>query len=360
MYFDSLRSDRSFGRGDILVFPASRSPSVMSSPFIPWLHRFSKFVAAWTFFVVLAGGMVTSTDSGLAVPDWPTSYGYFMFSFPLSKMVGGIFYEHGHRLIASVVGFLTIVLAVWLRWKDARPWVHRLGFLALLMVILQGILGGITVIYFLPTLVSVAHAGLAQLFFCLVVSLALFTSAGWLRGYAPDGLIHKGVDDCLLRRLAISTTVTIYLQILVGAAMRHTGAGLAIPDFPLIFGGFLPPMWDLGIVIHFAHRVGAVIVIVMIFALTGHVWYHHRKCQELIRPAVLLGVLVILQAILGGFIIWTQRAVPINSAHVAVGALVFATALVLMLRVHRGLFSDRSFVTDSRGLDTKTAIKVSV
>lgn len=333
---------------------------MMSSLFMPWLHRFTRFVAASTFLVVLAGGMVTSTNSGLAVPDWPTSYGYFMFSFPLSKMVGGIFYEHGHRLIASAVGFLTIVLAVWLRWKDSRRWVQRLGFLALLMVILQGILGGITVIYFLPTPISVGHAGLAQIFFCLVVSLALFTSAGWLRGYAPDGLIHKGVDDCLLRQLAICTTATIYLQILVGAAMRHTEAGLAIPDFPLIFGGFLPPMWDLGITIHFTHRVGAGIVTLMIFALIGHVWYHHRKCQELIRPAVLLGVLVILQVILGGLIIWTQRAVPVNSAHVAVGALVFSTSLVLTLRVHRGLFSDTSFVKGSRGLDTKTAVKVSV
>src|SRR5215467_14310860 len=120
--------------------------------------------------------MVTSTNSGLSVPDWPTSYGYSMYSFPLSRMVGGIFYEHGHRLIASTVGFLTIGLAL-LLWKiEPRRWVRRLGFIALGVVILQGVLGGLTVIFLLPDAISISHAGLAQLFFCIVISLTLFTS----------------------------------------------------------------------------------------------------------------------------------------------------------------------------------------
>ena len=141
-----------------------------------WLHRFIKLVVASTVLLILAGGMVTSTGSGLAVPDWPNTYGEFMFSFPLEKMVGGIFYEHGHRLIASTVGFLTIILAVWLWWADPRGWVRRLGFIALAAVILQGVLGGLTVIYLLPPPISIGHAGLAQIFFCLTVSLALFTA----------------------------------------------------------------------------------------------------------------------------------------------------------------------------------------
>src|ERR1700745_3689359 len=112
------------------------------------LHRFAKLVAGSTVFLVLAGSLLTSTDSGLSVPDWPTSYGWNMFTFPPSKWVGGIFYEHGHRLIASTVGFLTIVLAAWLWLADERRWMKRLGAAALGAVILQGVLGGVTVLFF--------------------------------------------------------------------------------------------------------------------------------------------------------------------------------------------------------------------
>ena len=140
------------------------------------LHLFAKFVVGCTVLLVLAGSLVTSTDSGLAVPDWPTTYGWNMFTFPPSMWVGGIFYEHGHRLIASTVGFLTIVLAIWIWRADPRAWMKRLGVAALAAVILQGILGGITVLYFLPTPVSTAHAGLAEIFFCMTVAIALFTS----------------------------------------------------------------------------------------------------------------------------------------------------------------------------------------
>ena len=144
-----------------------------------WLHRFAKFVVACTVLLLAAGGMVTSTDSGLAVPDWPNTYGHFMFSFPLEKMVGGIFYEHGHRMIASGVGMLTIVLAVWTWRADPRRAIRWLAVGALGAVILQGLLGGLTVLFLLPAPISVAHAGLAQLFFCITVSLALFTSRRW-------------------------------------------------------------------------------------------------------------------------------------------------------------------------------------
>ena len=146
------------------------------------LHRFAKFVAGCTVLLLLAGSLVTSTDSGLAVPDWPTTYGWNMFTFPPSMWVGGIFYEHGHRLIASGVGFLTIVLAAWLWLEDPRRWMRRLGATALGTVIVQGVLGGITVLYFLPAAVSTAHAGLAEIFFCLTIAIALFTSPGWIAG----------------------------------------------------------------------------------------------------------------------------------------------------------------------------------
>jgi heme a synthase len=290
-----------------------------------WLHRFAWFLAASTLLLIAVGGMVTSTDSGLSVPDWPNTYGHFMFSFPVKNMVGGIFYEHGHRMIASTVGFLTIILAVWLWRVDPRRWMRRLGVIALVAVILQGVLGGITVLYFLPAPVSVAHAGLAEIFFCLTVAIAVFTSPRWLD---PT---FRPVDDGLLRRIAVGMTALVYVQILLGAAMRHTGAGLAIPDFPLAFGRLVPHVWNQGVALHYAHRVGALIVTLAILAVAGHVFYHHRGRRELTRPASLLLLLVATQITLGAFVVLSGRQELINTAHVANGALVLVTALTLTL-----------------------------
>jgi cytochrome c oxidase assembly protein subunit 15 len=284
--------------------------------------------------LIVAGGLVTSTGSGLSVPDWPTSYGWNMFTFPMKHMVGGIFYEHGHRLIASGVGFLTILLALWLWRAEPRRWVRVLGFAALGAVCLQGLLGGITVLYFLPTAVSTAHAGLAQIFFGLTIAIALFTSRGWTH---PD---HPPVDDRALRMVATTTTAFVYCQILIGATMRHSDAGLAIPDFPLVFGGVFPPAWTPQIAIHYAHRVGALIVMLAIAATVGHVCYHHYTRRELRRPALTLACLVLAQVTLGAFVIWSQKHVAINTAHVVVGALTLATSLVLTLRSHHVRFLD--------------------
>jgi cytochrome c oxidase assembly protein subunit 15 len=293
-----------------------------------WHHRYAKLVAACTLLLIAAGGMVTSTGSGLSVPDWPTSYGWNMFTFPFSKWVGGIRYEHTHRLIASTVGFLTIVLAIWTWRVEPRTWVRRLALTALAVVIVQGMLGGITVLFFLPPAVSIGHAGLAQIFFCLTVTLALVTSPGWKYTVDP-------VDDPTLRRVALSTTALIYTQILVGATMRHNGAGLAIPDFPLAFGGLVPNVWNTGVAIHFAHRVGGGIVALAILASAGHVFYHHKRRRELTRPAMLLVMLVSMQITLGAFVIWSGKDAVINTAHVVNGALVLATSLLLTLRTFR-------------------------
>ena len=297
-----------------------------------WLHHYAKFVSAATVLLIVAGGLVTSTGSGLAVPDWPTSYGWNMFTFPMKYMVGGIFYEHGHRLIASGVGFLTIILALWMWKAEPRRWMRVLGFTALAAVCVQGILGGITVRYFLPTEVSTAHAGLAQIFFCLTVAIALFTSRGWTE---PK---YEPVDDRRLRIVAMTTTAFIYLQIIVGATMRHSDAGLAIPDFPLVFGGLIPPDWTPQIAIHYAHRVGALIVTLTIAATVGHVLYHHQSRRELRKPALTLACLVLAQVTLGAFVIWSEKNVAINTAHVVVGGLALATSLVLTLRSHQVRF----------------------
>src|SRR6185295_9879171 len=169
-----------------------------------WLNRYATLVAASTVILIAAGGMVTSTGSGLSVPDWPNTYGQFMFLFPMDRWVGGIFYEHSHRLIASTVGFLTVILAFWTWRVEPRRWVRNIAFAALGAVILQGLLGGLTVLLKLPPPVSIGHAGLAQLFFCLTLSLVVFTSPRW-RGAA-------GVqDDPSLRHRAVAMTAMIYV-----------------------------------------------------------------------------------------------------------------------------------------------------
>jgi heme a synthase len=297
------------------------------------LHLFSAVVAAATALLILAGGLVTSTGSGLSVPDWPTTYGWFMFTFPLEKMVGGIRYEHTHRLIASTVGMLICVLAFWLWRTEPRRWVRRLGYLAVAAVTTQGILGGITVLWFLPAPISIAHAGLAQLVFCVTVAIALATSGGWKRGYG------RPVDDDTLRRLTVATTALIYAQVLVGATMRHTGAGLAIPDFPLVFGGVLPPYWTTPLAIHYAHRLGAIVLTTLVLATIGYVFARHRGRPELLRPASLLVVVVIVQVTLGALTVLTGKEYLVNSLHVLGGALVLVTSLVLTLRAHRLRFA---------------------
>jgi cytochrome c oxidase assembly protein subunit 15 len=298
-----------------------------------FLHLFAALVAAATALLIFAGGLVTSTGSGLSVPDWPTTYGWSMFTFPLDKWVGGIFYEHSHRLIASVVGMLIIALAIWLWRAEPRRWVRRLGYLAVAAVVTQGILGGLTVLWFLPDPISIAHAGLAQIVFCLTLTIALVTSPRWSRGTSSV--------DRILRRIAAATTGAIYVQILAGATMRHTDAGLAIPDFPLAFGALVPPAWTPAIATHYAHRVGAMVVAALVLATAGHVLYHHRARPELRRPALLLVALLIAQITLGALTVLSGKQYMINSLHVVTGAFVLGTSLVLTLRAYRVRFADQ-------------------
>jgi cytochrome c oxidase assembly protein subunit 15 len=319
------------------------------------LHRFSKFVVGCTVLLILAGSLVTSHDAGLSVPDWPTSYGWNMFTFPPSMWVANIRYEHSHRLIASAVGLLTIVLATWLWRTESRRWLRWFGVAALAAVIAQGVLGGLTVLFFLPEPVSTAHAGLAEIFFGMTVAIALFTSPGWIHGYGsktPGRSVAAGGETPpafgatpefhhgLLVRLATVTTILVYVQILIGAAMRHTGAGLAIPDFPLMFGGIVPDHWSPAIAVHFAHRTGALIVSVLIGFMAGVLWRHHRQRPELMRPALLLVTLVVVQVTLGALTILSRRDPWINSFHVVCGALVLTTSLVITLRTWRFAFGE--------------------
>ena len=213
-----------------------------------WLRRYTKFVAASTLFLIFAGAMVTSTGSGLAVPDWPLSYGMVM-----PPMIGGIFYEHGHRMIAATVGLLTVIQAIWLQLREPKRFARILGWCSVGAVIAQGVLGGVTVLLLLPHSVSIAHAGLAEIFFCLNASIAFFTSR-WFRTSRSDGEGRRSdrADDAARpRRLSRRSS---------SARRCGTSApGLAIPDFPLSFGRLVPHFASLEIAVNFAHRVGGVV-----------------------------------------------------------------------------------------------------
>jgi cytochrome c oxidase assembly protein subunit 15 len=291
------------------------------------LHRFAVLTAGATLCLIFAGGLVTSTESGLSVPDWPTTYGSNMFTFPISKWVGGIRFEHTHRLIASGVGLLTILLAIALARREPRRWVRRLGYAALAVVVAQGILGGITVLFFLPTGVSVAHACLAQTFFCLVVTIAVVTSPAWRDRVVAGPRLLLAANP--VARAAAVAGAAVFLQLLVGAVMRHTKAGLAIPDFPLAFGRLVPPIHSFGVAIHFAHRVGAVVVAVLVGICAVRAFRSGRPGLK--RFALALCALVLVQIALGGLTVLTQKSVAITTAHVATGALLLGGTIVLGL-----------------------------
>ncbi len=303
--------------------PESAGPELPERENI-WLHRFVVFTALSTTFLIFAGGLVTSTESGLAVPDWPLSYGMF---FP--PMVGGVFYEHGHRMVAGFVGILTFALAIWVSLKEERTWVRWLTLGALLAVITQAILGGLTVLYLLPTPISVAHAALAQTFFCLIISLALFTSPDWKRGL-PSAGERQGSPS--LPWLCGLTAAAVYLQLLMGALMRHTKSGLAIPDFPLAFGRIIPPFESGSIMIHFAHRIGALLVTLMVSWTLIRILSTYRNHTRLVRPILIMASLVVVQVTLGAFTIWSRKAVMITTFHVATGAVILGISVLLTLR----------------------------
>ncbi len=287
------------------------------------VHRFALLVACATFFLIIAGALVTSHDAGLATNDWPLSNGQV---FP--KMVGNLFWEHGHRLVATTVGLLTIFLVVFLFIKEKRRWVRRLGLLALLAVIAQGLLGGLTVKLSLPLAVSAAHATLAQLFFCTTVSLAVFTSRSWT---ANRPLLDERAA-LPLRYVCVAATATIFLQLIIGATLRHS----ATWDKPLPTDLLL------------THIGGAVAVTLLLGSAALLVLRRYRDEPFLTRPATVALALLVVQLFLGVAAYITRTASPtdpqplnpmvgVTVAHVACGALVFATTIVLTLRAFKVL-----------------------
>jgi cytochrome c oxidase assembly protein subunit 15 len=296
------------------------------------LWRFAQFTVAWAAFVIFAGAMVTSTKSGMAVPDWPKSFGTWT-----PKMEGGVFYEHGHRMVAGALGLLVLVLAVWAWAVESRPWARVLTWGALFAVLIQASLGGITVLLgttyqWLHTdpRVSSLHAGLAQGIFALLVAYATVGAPGWQAERERPPVEPRRAWT------AAAVAFLVYVQIIVGALMRHFGAGLAITGFPLNSGRILP-VFDSGLVwINFAHRVGAWILLLAGGFFAWRIARDPRLDAWARLPAqILLGALAV-QFMLGAAAVWTLLSRPVlTSAHVVGGSVVFTSAVVLALRLGR-------------------------
>jgi cytochrome c oxidase assembly protein subunit 15 len=298
-----------------------REPVLTSRPdriaYNPAHHRFAVILAWATFLLIVAGALVTSNDAGLSVPDWPTSFGSF---YRLPPMVGGVKYEHTHRMIAEFIGLLIIVMAVWTQRVESRKWMRVLGWTALVAVIGQGILGGITVLHFLPWSISTAHATLAQMIFCIVIAMALFTGRAWLQDYQPIAEHDFWTSTPALTAVA---AVCVWLQLILGAAFRHSGIKL------------LP------------HLIGACVVVAVLCWTIVRVLTRYGNVDHLRKPAQLLLALLMVQLGLGFCayltrITWGHDAVqPMQImvvstvAHVAGGALVLAASVVLAIQTRR-------------------------
>lgn len=321
-----------------------------------WLYRFAIVTAIVAVFLIVAGATVTSTGSGDAVPDWPLSYGTLN-----PPMTGGIFYEHGHRLIAGLTGILIAILAIWL-WKiETRAWLKRLGFLALLAVVIQAVLGGLRVLIVSTDAVqetaiqltgneqidqtriaiAITHAFLAQSVLCMVFAIGVFTSRSWLETTLSLSKEDVGIK---LTVLGIGLVGLIFLQLILGAFVRHTEAGLIIPDFPLSFGRIIPPFGDLPnnpnapfpitdnemffkVAVHFAHRIVAYLILALVIFL----FVKFRTTDLTGKFIKMLFPLTIIQVILGAMNIWTAKSVYSTVPHVVIGALILANSIILVL-----------------------------
>jgi cytochrome c oxidase assembly protein subunit 15 len=298
-----------------LLSPAGSASATSAVSLSPLLHGYIVFLAVTTLFLLVAGALVTSNDAGLSVPDWPTSFG----SFRMPRMVGGVLYEHGHRMFAATVGLLTVIMAVWVWLKETRRWVKWLAGAAVLAVIAQGILGGITVIFYLPLFVSTGHAALGQTFFCILVTLAVTTQKDWR--WDETKAEEESVIPSL-RQFAVLVTGTIFLQLILGALYRHNGLGI------------LP------------HLIGAIAIAVLALWLVVRIYSRFLIEDRLTRAARALLALVTAQIFLGvvAYVLHLQfrdapqpmpPLVQVGTAHVAVGAMVLAQSLVLTLQVFR-------------------------
>ncbi|HWU37464.1 MAG TPA: COX15/CtaA family protein, partial [Candidatus Acidoferrum sp.] len=283
----------------------------------PWPHRLAMMTVGATLLLILAGAVVTETGSGMAVPDWPTTFGYNMFLFPWAKMTGGILYEHSHRLIGSVVGLLTLTLAIGIWAIDQRRWVRWLGAAALGVVVVQGVLGGLRVVLAAEQL-ALLHGILAHAFLALTVSLAIFTAQGW----KSQATAVPDVEVGGFRTWSLLVVATTYLQIILGAIVTHTHGGLTL------------------------HVGVAMLLAVLVPLLTLRVCSRFSAWPKLVRPAKWLQLSWMLQMVLGmgSYVMMLGGSQIPASAFLALafpvlhrlgGGLMLVAGLVLTLQIFR-------------------------
>ena len=309
------------------------SPAKINRP----LHYFAVLTAIATLLLLGLGGLVTSHEAGMSVPDWPTSYGYNMFALPIKFWTGGAFFEHTHRLLASAVGLMTTILMVWLYIADPRKWLQRLGVIAFIGVVLQGILGGLRVRWHMDYL-GIPHGIIAQSFLVLVCAIAFFTGGIWQRIVAENKLNVPTV----LRSLVLFTTLLVFAQLILGATMRHQHAGLAIWDFPAAHGQVWPdtsadaiarynaermeainenPITAFQVVLQMVHRLVALAIVLFVGLCAVQSWRKLGKADALTKLSLAWLAMIIAQIGLGAWTIWSNKAADIATAHVLVGAI---------------------------------------
>jgi cytochrome c oxidase assembly protein subunit 15 len=323
-----------------LCFPKVDASAQTSND--PWLHRFAVLTAIVTFCLLGVGGLVTSHEAGMSVPDWPTSYGYNMFALPIKFWKGGAFFEHSHRLLASGAGFLTTVLAVWLWLKEPRKWMKWLGVAAFLLVVAQGVLGGLRVTLKMDNL-GVIHGVVGQSYFILMCAIALFTSRFWVKRSAGEKMfsVTRG-----LWTLVLATTILIFCQLALGATMRGQHAGLAIPDFPTAYGKLWPdtsadaitrynadrvevfsanPITAFQIILQMTHRILALAIFILVVSVAWLSWKRLGGKNPLAKLAITWLALIVCQIALGAWTVWSNKAADVATLHVLVGALSLVT-----------------------------------
>ncbi len=311
------------------------------------LHWWAVLTAVLTLLLLCSGGLVTSHGVGMAVPDWPNTFGYNMFLFPVSRWVGGIFYEHTHRLIASGIGLMTVILCIGLWMLDNRKWVKIYGTLAVVGVTLQGLLGGLRVVM-IKDEIGIFHALLAQSFFVAITLLAIITSRRFVEKRWAD--YEPQLD---LRKWTLIATGLIFFQLGLGATMRHEHIGLSIPDFPLAYGQLLPDTSAASLTkinevrvaheqmattavqiwVQMVHRFVAVLILAVVGLVVWKARHHARAAR--FWSAVWL-VMILVQAGLGAWTIWSNKAADVATAHMILGALSLVLGSVITFRLYCG------------------------
>jgi len=336
------------------------TPNTLTMPkYRLFLHLFCVLNVVLTFFLLILGGTVTSKGAGMAVPDWPNTFNYNMFLFPISMWKGGIFWEHTHRLWASGIGVIAIILCIWM-WgtQKSRRWVSWLGTGLLVMVIVQGVLGGIRVTE-IDWRFGIVHGILGQVYFCLLILAAVVTGKRW--NQLPPQQFQASQFSTPIR-LGWILLFVLLIQLCLGAAMRHSGAGLSVPDFPTFYGSWLPPMsqesLDLAIdsmpqniqhdtngdVVHFrlwhihlhvGHRFWALAVVIGVGLLLRSLRGFFPTVPSLAKPMIVILFLLVIQLGLGMLVIWSGKHPEIATIHQVTGATFLGLVTLVQIRMMR-------------------------